>query len=181
MKTTCQPRSWSRGHTSAKTRIIEGVVSRKAWNINEQFCFRTGMGSVDPCCSRCRRLSFIFYLSIIRSHVGPQDQSFRSILWRVRYVITTEQEQQQPPPPPPGILCPVVGWGRLLECLNTHPSSDTRLSWMITSTNPPGYGRYFMQLRSFLSEQAFADKIEVVGMKDSGFTGNFVRDKIDRS
>ena len=32
-----------------------------------------------------------------------------------------------------------------------------------------------MQLRSFLSEQAFADKIEVVGIKDSGFTGNFVR------
>lgn len=37
-----------------------------------------------------------------------------------------------------------------------------------------GYGRQFMTLRKFLSEQPFADKIEVVGIKDSGITGNFV-------
>jgi hypothetical protein len=37
-----------------------------------------------------------------------------------------------------------------------------------------GYERQFIQLRHFLSEQSFADKIQVVGIKDSGFTGNFV-------
>jgi len=30
-----------------------------------------------------------------------------------------------------------------------------------------------MQLRKFLSEQSFADKIEIVGIKDGTITGNF--------
>lgn len=36
-----------------------------------------------------------------------------------------------------------------------------------------GYGRQFLQLRDFLSNQSFADKIEVVGIKDTAVTGNF--------
>lgn len=66
-------------------------------------------------------------------------------------------------------LSPIVGLGPVAlvskPILSHFPTLALRLR--------TGYGRQFLQLKNFLSQQSFADKIEIVGIKDAAITGNF--------
>ena len=67
------------------------------------------------------------------------------------------------------------GWGKnlMLSLLLIE------VAWRHYSCHSPslvviiGYTRNFLLLQDFLSKQEFADKIEIVGKKDPGNTGNF--------